>query len=410
MEGHRTQNRDRMTATPAARSSEIRALTGLRGVAALFVVLYHATGYFRFPDPWQHYVRHGYISVDLFFVLSGFVMAMTYGKLFDTGFQWANFRKFILMRVARVWPLFALMTLITAALIPTVLGERYYYEDVWHGLLPNLTMTQAWGLANSIVRPSWSISTEWAAYLVFPLLVIGALKGSWQRALVWAALAVGLLALVAHGPLWFGQTVRRSGPLDIAASYASGTMLRCLLSFFVGMVAYRFRAVVPTRTAILFVVVSLLLIAWRPSDLILVGLFAGLIMALSDDEGPVAKALSWRPVYLSGVWSYAIYLIHDVVLFGIFRTLPKFGLALPGERVHWLWAAIGVTVALGALAHYGFEKPSRDVLRRLIGRWTARKPELHAVTGDLSAEPAPTTTGPVTPRAELPVSAAKSLR
>ncbi|UDF05400.1 acyltransferase [Asticcacaulis sp. AND118] len=397
-----------MTATPAARSSEIRALTGLRGIAALFVVLYHATGYFRFPDPWQHYIRHGYISVDLFFVLSGFVMAMTYGKLFDAGFQWPNFRKFILMRVARVWPLFALMTLITAALIPTLLGTRYYFEDVWHGLLPNLTMTQAWGLANSIVRPSWSISTEWAAYLVFPLLVIGALKGSWQRALICVAVAAGLLALVAYGPLWFGQTARRSGPLDIAASYATGTMLRCLLSFFIGMVAYRFRALVPSRAALLCLVAALLLIAWRPSDLILVGLFAGLIMALSEDEGPVAKMLSWRPVYLAGVWSYAIYLIHDVVLFGVFRTLPKLGLALPGERVHWLWAGVALTVALSALAHYGFEKPSRDVLRRLVGRWTARKPELHALAGDLPL--APTTAGQPAPLAELPVSVAKSRR
>ncbi|MFT3997872.1 MAG: acyltransferase [Asticcacaulis sp.] len=387
----------------STRSSEIRALTGLRGVAALFVVLYHATGYFRFPDPWQHYIRHGYISVDLFFVLSGFVMAMTYGKLFDGAFQWPSFRKFILMRVARVWPLFALMTILTALLIPTVLGKRYYYEDVLHGLIPNLTMTQAWGLANSIVRPSWSISTEWAAYLVFPLLVMAGLKGTWRRALLWGALAVGALALVAYGPLWFGQTARRSGPLDIAASYAAGTMLRCLLSFFIGMVAYRFRALVPSRAAVLILCAALLLIAWRPSDVLLVGLFALLIMSLSNDEGPVAAVLSWKPVYLSGVWSYAIYLIHDVVLFGVFRTLPKYGLTLPGERAHWLMAAIAFTVALSALAHYGFEKPSRNALRALIGRLSAKKPDLRAVPASVAT----TTEGPAETLEALPVSAAE---
>lgn len=391
-----------------ARTSEIRALTGLRGIAALFVVLYHATGYFRFPDPWQHYVRHGYISVDLFFVLSGFVMAMTYGRLFDTGFQWASFRKFILLRVARVWPLFALMTLMTAALIPTVLGKRYYYEDVWHGLIPNLTMTQAWGLANSIVRPSWSISTEWAAYLVFPVLVVGALKGSWRRALLWGALAAGLLGLVAYGPLWFGQAARRTGPLDIAASYATGTMLRCLLSFFIGMVAYRFRTLIPSRAALLILCAALLLIIWRPSDLLLVGLFAALIMALSADEGPVARALSATPVYLTGAWSYAIYLIHDVVLFAVFRTLPGYGLALPGERVHWLWMGIALTLGLSALAHYAFEKPSRKALRDLISRLSTRRTPLRPVTLSPLAGSVPTTEGPAESPESLPVSAAES--
>ncbi|ESQ80091.1 acyltransferase [Asticcacaulis sp. YBE204] len=377
----------------AAKSGEIRALTGLRGVAALYVVLYHATGYFRFPEPWQHYVKHGYIAVDLFFVLSGFVMAMTYGRMFEGRFEPRAFGKFILLRVARVWPLFALMTVITALLIPTVLGTRYYFEDLARAILPNLTMTQAWGLANSIVRPSWSISTEWAAYLLFPLMVVAALRWSWQKALIAAAVAAGLLALVAYGPLWFGQAARRTGPLDIAASYATGTMLRCLLSFFIGMVAFRFRALIPSRAALLILGVSLLLLAWRPSDLILVGLFALLVMALSTDEGPVAKALGSGAAYKLGLWSYAIYLIHDVVLFAVYRTLPKFGLALPGERIHWLWASIAVTIALSALAHYGFEKPSRNGLRAVIGR-----------------KKAPTTKGQVESLGSLPVSAAETPR
>lgn len=355
---------------PAGKPGEIRSLTGLRGIAAIYVMLYHATGYFHFPEPFRAYIRHGYLSVDLFFVLSGFVMAMTYGRLFEARLDLKAFKTFILMRVARVWPLYIVMTVITAVLIATVLGKGYYREDLGRALLSNFTLTQAWGFSNSIVRPSWSISTEWAAYLLFPFMVFATLTRSARASLLWGVAALGMLALIAYGPLWFGQGPKRSGPLDIASSYASGTMIRTLASFVIGMIAYRFRAFVPARTAWLFIAAIGGLLIWRFSDVGVVAMFALLIMALSHDVGIVARGLGSRVIYLSGVWSYAIYLIHDLILYVVFRTLPKYQMALPGERWQWLVMAIAGTVALSAMAHYLIERPSRGWLRGLILRPT----------------------------------------
>ena len=68
--------------------SEIRSLTGLRGVAAVLVLFYHAMSRGTGFQPLDRIIHHGYISVDLFFVLSGFVMAMTYGSGVVRGAVW----------------------------------------------------------------------------------------------------------------------------------------------------------------------------------------------------------------------------------------------------------------------------------------------------------------------------------
>ena len=93
-------------------AADIRALTGVRGVAAAVIVLYHfgdvqlSTGgtasYFRIP--------FGYLPVDLFFMLSGFVMALTYRDAFDSGGM-KTFATFMLKRVARLYPAYLVIGL-----------------------------------------------------------------------------------------------------------------------------------------------------------------------------------------------------------------------------------------------------------------------------------------------------------
>ncbi|WAC49632.1 acyltransferase [Asticcacaulis sp. SL142] len=344
--------------------SEIKALTGLRGIAAIYVVLYHMTGHYRFPDAIRPFIKHGYISVDLFFILSGFVMALTYGKLFMDGFKWPDYKRFLWVRLARVYPLYLLMTVITAILIVTVLGKTYFREDLVRAILPNLTMTQAWGLANSIVRPTWSISTEWMAYLLFPPFVWAALRAPKRVAMAGAVISLSVLALIAFGPSFLAKTelLRRTGPLDIASSYAPGTMLRCLASFFIGLVAYRLRDFVSAKWVTPTVVAILALLLWRFSDIALIAAFMVLIMALSHDKGPVARAINVNWVHGLGLLSYAIYLIHDAVLYLMFKAAPP----LPGPKELWLIISMAVIIGLSALAHYGFEVPSRRYIRRFI--------------------------------------------
>jgi peptidoglycan/LPS O-acetylase OafA/YrhL len=92
--------------------SEIRSLTGLRGVAAAYVVLYHMHLFELCSGAAATVLTHGYLAVDLFFVLSGFVMALTYAELFEGGFSAGRYRDFLVRRIARVYPLYVVVTLV----------------------------------------------------------------------------------------------------------------------------------------------------------------------------------------------------------------------------------------------------------------------------------------------------------
>jgi len=152
---------------------EIRALTGLRGVAAVFVAAYHFGPHIT--NKHFHWALHkGYLSVDLFFVLSGLVMAMTYQHWFLQGANPRVFARYMWLRIARIWPLY--LTAVLAALAMQVF-RGHDLSDFTPSLLPNLLMIQSWGLAPSINPPLWSVSTEFVAYLLFPGLLMLVARG-----------------------------------------------------------------------------------------------------------------------------------------------------------------------------------------------------------------------------------------
>lgn len=361
--------------TPAPKRSEIRALTGLRGVAALYVVFFHANGLVAFPELVKPFIRHGYMSVDLFFILSGFVMAITYADWFRDGFSFASFKKFLLARVARIYPLYILMTVITAIAITTFLSSTYHFDDNVLRALPfNITMTHVWGLAYAIVPPSWSISTEWAAYLLFPISIWLAMWMPRRYALLGVVAAFGVLAAVAFGPQWMTHHAQVSGRLDVVHSYAPGTTLRCLASFYIGLVAFRFKDLIPSRASGVLAILALVLLWYKPTDLWLIAVFAGLIMSLSHDEGFIARLLQSRVAYWLGLVSFALYLVHDLIQKIILKSLPAWGLAGDLSRLNWALVSIALSVGVAALAHYFYEKPSRVWARNLIKQMESRPP------------------------------------
>ncbi|MDI7775227.1 acyltransferase [Asticcacaulis sp. EMRT-3] len=346
---------------------EIRALTGLRGIAALYVVFFHANGLHAFPSLVRPFVHHGYMAVDLFFLLSGFVMALTYADMFRDGFSLSNFKTFILLRLARIYPLYLLVTLITAVLISTVLSSTYHFDDnVLRALPYNLTLTHVWGLAYAIVPPSWSISTEWAAYLLFPLSIMVAMWLPRRYALAGVVAAFAILASVAFGPYWMTRHHHMHGQLDVVHSYAPGTILRCLASFYIGLVAFRFRHRIPAAAANVAMALALILLCFRNTDLWLVAVFAVLIMGLSHDQGPLARLLQNPVIYWLGLVSYALYLVHDLIQKIILKSMPAWGVGDSLSRSSWVWISIAISLAVAAVAHYGFEKPSRRWARGLF--------------------------------------------
>jgi hypothetical protein len=105
------------------------------------------------------FISHGYIAVDLFFVLSGFVMALSYQHIFADNFSFASYRKFLGRRIARIYPIYFVTTIAALALIYFGLdrtvswnvasGKLWAVKFVINGLL-----IQAWGLTLFISKPS----------------------------------------------------------------------------------------------------------------------------------------------------------------------------------------------------------------------------------------------------------------
>ena len=175
-------------------ATHIKPLTALRFYAAMWVVLFHywpklAVGWT--PD----FVLRGYLGVELFFVLSGFILWAVYRPALETGrFRYGSF---LWARLARVYPLH-IATLAGVGLMAFAAVKAGFGIDPailsWASLPANLFMVHAWGLAPEAGwnHPSWSISAEWFAYLSFPIFGWAALA---LKSRPWAAVA-GALALM----------------------------------------------------------------------------------------------------------------------------------------------------------------------------------------------------------------------
>ncbi len=367
---------------PPVQKAEVRSLTGIRGVAALFVVVYHYVSLKSLPG--SSFLDHGYIAVDLFFVLSGFVMAMTYGERFEAGYTPAIHFNFLLLRLGRTYPLYISVTVF--CLIVFGLLARTW-DPTLGDVLSNIFLVQTWGLAPSADGVAWSISTEFAAYIVFPLFVWLLLHRSWAMAWVLGAAAFIGLAVLARLPSaalnqWVDGNAVRHGLLDIYGPYKAYPLLRCLFEFPLGLIAWRARTL-PWLSAVLsrpavqwgLTVATVVMLAVPNSDLVLVLLFALLIPSLYLVEAGPARILGGGTCYRLGVVSYSLYLVH--------YPLKQLSMPLVYALNGHIPAAFSITgvillapaVLLAFATFHGIEKPARRWSRKLLKpAKTAAKP------------------------------------
>jgi peptidoglycan/LPS O-acetylase OafA/YrhL len=226
------------------------ALTGLRGIAAICIVLSHGLAMIvPVPDPvpqWYGYLTSApaALGMPLFFVLSGFVIHYNYSQRVTVNLRRGSIQFFV-ARFARLYPLY--LTCLVADL-----AYRYSYDQLpttTAAVLPYyLTLTQSWVYrvfgdraliyqSGPVMQVSWSISTEWFFYLCYPLVCLGLARIRRCRSLLLcvAAVIIGMATIVGL-ILSSSDAINRSavlffGPVADAATNRQDSFIQWLVAF-----------------------------------------------------------------------------------------------------------------------------------------------------------------------------------
>ena len=365
------------------------SLTPLRGIAALWVVLFHYCWHLPavHPDRYTGAVYKGYLAVDLFFMLSGFVITHVYHRVFARQVTGQHYRDFLKARVARIYPLHLTVLLVFVA---TVIAERatvYVHggsfapvplvgERSLGAFLANLLMLQGiWARELSWNDPSWSISLEFLAYLLLPLVF----PGLW-RARPAAKAGIAAILLVVLG--WLAY---RTGD-DFNQWNGISAIMRCLPEFLIGALlysTYRGRvlgSLLATDTALFSGMLLLfVMLHFAAPDFSIIPLFALILLTAVANKGRLGPLLNSTPFLWLGNISYSLYLIHGFVLFvtiEVMRTGPGADFAkLPVNlSVALIIAMLAASLGLASLSYRFVEVAGRRWVR---GRLGVRRSALH---------------------------------
>lgn len=368
-----------IAAPPARAAMRFDVLDALRGICAIMVVLYHfsSNGYIaRLPV-----VQNGWLFVDYFFVLSGFVITHSYASRLGGGE--IGIGRFMGLRLARIYPLhiFVLLGFVALELLLVLGGDflaRFVSRAPFSGsrgfepLIQNLFLFQSFGIGKGEGwnGPAWSIAAELWTYLLFAaVFVLGR-----NRAVVMSGVlaAAALLALLSYAPTLHVTT--------------NGGILRCIFGFGLGVLTYhafrRFgtpggsvQEIAAVAITVLFV--SLASEAWTFLAPIV---FAGMIFVLASQSGVVSHMLHGRVLQFLGMTSYSIYMIH-VFIQGRFgevlqitrivkikvdaqgRTLLE---SAPLVSDALTLAMLALVVGCAYVTYKLVEMPGQTVLRRLL--------------------------------------------
>ncbi len=360
----------------------LHELDALRGLAALGVVLWHYGSHFQtHPFFWlgAPFYNAGFLLVDFFFVLSGFVLGAAYWR---PGRQDTP-RRNILLRIARLYPLHLVMLVITAALLYCLrdaavpasfeLGTNDAYHFVLNLLLLNQSgLQQDW----SFNTPAWSISSEFIVNVAFLMFI----AFRWPMRV--GACVMGIAAVVLAwrwqgAPLVGPKLLMGSIDLNLARcviGFCAGVMLHLALNRFGGRALLsRWRNTMAVAGPLsLAALVGFMLFSRRhpPNWHYLASVaIATACVALVPFSSPLNRWLSWRPLVILGEISYSVYLVHYPLQLILLLVIAHTAIN-PASHVTFL-TYLTTTVALAWLTYTIVERPSLAFLQARVKRGQA---------------------------------------
>jgi peptidoglycan/LPS O-acetylase OafA/YrhL len=370
--------------------SGTEAVDGLRGVAILLVVFYHSWLFSWFtPEltlfgvavPVDVLPRNGYLGVDLFFTISGFVLFFPLASGVRSGGRIASTREFAFRRFLKIVPSYALALVATFVFSIEYIGP----SDLWHNLATHAFFVQnfwsdGFGRANSVF---WSLAVEVQFYLIFPILAQAFRRMPYATAV--AMIATSLVYRFEAARCCLGvETVSRQLPgyLDL---FATGMLAAHLV------VTIRSERPELARRAWLFTLGAALCAAaafalfesanavqyaplgaarWDVANRTLIALAAGGLVLFSCFAARPWRALLANPVlvFLSLV-SYNVYLWHTLLMIWMWKhDVPRAATANPHDDEHWklLYIALGwtITLAVSTAITYFIERPLLGLVAR----------------------------------------------
>jgi peptidoglycan/LPS O-acetylase OafA/YrhL len=323
---------------------EIKSLTSLRGVFAMWVLLFHLGRWSPTPG-WDDipFISRGYLAVDFFFVLSGFILARRHGAEF-TADPLGSYWPFLVKRIARLFPLHLLVLACATAALAVNHDLPYWRYAVDEALLVHM-----WKIfpasGTSINPPDWSISTEWAASLLFPAFALLGLRRAGAAACL-GALGVAGVLIVAGDSGW---------RMDASSSRGWLPLSRCLSEFAIGVIVARgvFPAWLARVRYFLIPLIGLVAAAILGVDVLAVAMLVPMVGALAWDRGAVAGALSWGPLHWLGRVSYSIYLVQVPTLLTVRMAARAVG---HDELLVFFVGSIAAVLGVAALSNAFVEK------------------------------------------------------
>jgi len=379
-----------MTLEAARPKHRYVALDSLRGVCACMVVLLHFVTQGAIHT--APVVKHGFMFVDFFFVLSGFVIGSSYGDRLVEGFP---IRRFMWLRLGRVYPLHVVMLLAFLAfeIVFAVFMPGLANRQPFQGNFSLATFFQSLSLVQIFLGPdampwngpSWSIAAEIWTYLVFAVI------------LRFGSRALGLLCLViaVAAPIYLSQATGRY--INV---FHDGSFVRCLFGFALGMIGWRVSGAVQAivlpkladhLTEIAVVVATVVLVSVAgvgPLSLAAPFLFLVAVLVFSRERGLVSTLLRAAPFVLIGTLSYSIYMIHSFLYYrflNVLSVLEKLTgadliVSVDGHNIvngptlgdAMSLTFLGVVIGCSYLSYRLVEKPGQDWSRRMAQRRSAQ--------------------------------------